>query len=102
MCARHVRPRPDLRGLLALTLLNPATIAYFAALVAGGAAGQATLAARAAFALGAFAASASWQLFLIAVGTVMVARLPPSARMWTGVAGNLVIAGLAIAILVRG
>lgn len=83
-------------GVLGLTLLNPATVVYFAALVLGrGGSGGGGW-----FAVGAFAASASWQL-LIAAGGSLVGRLVTSRRgqLVTAMIASIVIAALAIRIL---
>jgi arginine exporter protein ArgO len=83
-------------GILGLTLLNPATVIYFAALVLGrGGAGGGVR-----FVLGAFLASASWQL-LIAGGGALAGRLLTGlrGRMVTAFASSLVIAVLAIRLL---
>jgi arginine exporter protein ArgO len=90
------RPTTALRayaGILGLTLLNPATVVYFAALVLGrGGAGGGVW-----FVLGAFLASASWQL-LIAGGGSLVGRLLTGerGRLITALVSSLVIAVLAI------
>lgn len=91
-------------GLLALTLLNPATIVYFAALVLGQRASTvAGLPAGAAFALAAFAASASWQLLLAAggaaLGRVLTGR---RGRLATGMVSSGVIGLFAARLLVGG
>ncbi|MBW4702195.1 MULTISPECIES: LysE family transporter [unclassified Micromonospora] len=89
-------------GVLALTLLNPATVVYFTALVLGRAdAARAAPAAAALFVLGAFVASASWQL-LIAGGGTLVGRVlaGPRGRLVTGLLSSLIIAALAVAVLV--
>ena len=82
---------------LGLTLLNPVTITYFAALILGlqddALAGAG---AKALFVAGAFAASASWQVLLIAAGAVLHHRLPERAQLVTGAIGNLVILGFAV------
>lgn len=87
---------PTYLRFLGLTLLNPATVIYFAALIlalpdVGRGPGE-----RGAFVAGAFLASLSWQLVLAAVGAVAHHRLP--ARFQTGVSllGNLVICGFAV------
>jgi arginine exporter protein ArgO len=80
-------------GVLGLTLLNPATVIYFAALVLGrGGAGGGPW-----FVVGAFVASASWQL-LIAGGGSLVGRLltGPRGRLVTALVSSVVIAILAI------
>jgi arginine exporter protein ArgO len=83
-------------GILGLTLLNPATVIYFAALVLGrgGSGGGAW------FVIGAFLASASWQL-LIAGGGSLVGRLLTGerGRMITALISSAVITILAIRLL---
>ncbi|MFY1623973.1 LysE family transporter [Micromonospora sp. WMMD723] len=89
-------------GVLALTLLNPATVVYFAALVLGRAdAARAAPAAAALFVLGAFVASASWQLLIAGSGTLVGRVLAgPRGRLVTGLLSSLIIAALAVAMLV--
>ncbi|WP_410815110.1 LysE family transporter [Micromonospora sp. 067-2] len=106
--ATHVRTRRGLDtplrafgGILALTLLNPATVVYFAALVLGrGDAIDAAGSTAALFVLGAFVASASWQL-LIAGGGTLVGRLitGPKGRMATALVSSAIMAGLAAGIV---
>jgi arginine exporter protein ArgO len=97
--AERVAPATPARayaGVLALTLLNPATVIYFAALVIGrGGAGGGPW-----FVAGAFLASASWQL-LIAGGGSLVGRLltGPRGRTITALVSSLVIAVLAVRLL---
>lgn len=82
-----------------LTLLNPTTILYFAALILGlGAFGEGPW-TRMAFVSGAFLASASWQLILAAVGAVAHHHLGERFRFWFGLAGNLVIVGFGVGLL---
>jgi arginine exporter protein ArgO len=86
-------------GLLALTLLNPATIVYFAALVLGRQASDGlTVAGEALFVLGAFLASASWQLLIAGSGS-LVGRLltGPRGRLATALVSAAVIVALAAA-----
>jgi threonine/homoserine/homoserine lactone efflux protein len=81
---------------LALTSVNPATVAYFAALIAGlPAVASAPAGAKVVFVAAAGLASLSWQLVLGAAGATLHHRLPPSARLWTGVAGNALVLALA-------
>ena len=97
--ARTERPATALRaylGILGLTLLNPATVIYFAALVLGrGGEGGGVW-----FVAGAFLASASWQL-LIAGGGLLVGRLLTGerGRMITSLVSSAVIAVLAVLIV---
>jgi arginine exporter protein ArgO len=87
--------------LLALTLLNPMTIVYFAALVLGRQAGDGlTAAGEAAFVAGAFLASASWQL-LVAGGGTLVGRLltGPRGRLVTALLSSALILVLAAALV---
>src|SRR5574341_1874244 len=82
---------------LGLTLLNPATFAYFAAIILGGGAGGLdTLAARGLFIAGAGIASLSWQTLLAAIGALAHRHLSPMFRLLTGVVGNLVVIGLGV------
>ena len=78
-------------AFLGITLLNPMTVAYFAALVLGLPAIRGGAAERAAFAIGAFAVSASWQLLLAAFGAVLHRRASAGMRELTSLAGNVVI-----------
>jgi arginine exporter protein ArgO len=82
--------------ILGLTLLNPATVIYFAALVLGrgGSGGGAW------FVIGAFLASASWQL-LIAGGGSLIGRVLTGerGRMITALVSSGVITVLAVRLL---
>ena len=89
-------------GVLALTLLNPATVVYFAALVLGRSdAADPDPGTAAMFVLGAFLASASWQL-LVAGGGSLVGRAlaGPRGRRWTALTSSAIIAVLAVVTLV--
>jgi len=84
-------------SILGLTLLNPATVVYFVALVLGrGDAGGGLW-----FVAGAFLASASWQL-AIAGGGSLVGRLLTGTRgrLVTALISSSVIAALAVHMLV--
>ncbi|MDN0197728.1 LysE family transporter [Streptomyces sp. S.PNR 29] len=73
-------------GLLGITLLNPTTVIYFAALVLGSRSADAVSPLeQAVFVLAAFAASASWQLLLAGGGALLGGAL-------TGHRGRLVTA----------
>ena len=81
---------------LALTSVNPLTVAYFAALNAGlPTVASASVAAKLSFVAAACAATLSWQLVLGAAGATLHHKLPTSARLWTGVAGNALVLALA-------
>ncbi|MEV4348150.1 LysE family transporter [Actinoplanes sp. NPDC049596] len=97
---RDQHPATPLRayaGVLGLTLLNPATVIYFAALVLGrGGAGGGMW-----FVAGVVLASASWQL-VIAGGGSLVGRwlTGERGRMITTLVSSAVIAVLAVKLLV--
>lgn len=88
--------------LLGITLLNPVTIVYFAALVVGNKSAAAFDAVPQAsvFVLAAFCASASWQLFL-AFGGALLGRLVTGARgrLVTGLVSSAIVGGLAVKLL---
>lgn len=98
---RRERPATPVRayaGILALTLLNPATVIYFAALVLGrSGSGGGVL-----FVLGAFLASASWQL-LLAGGGSLVGRVLTGerGRRITALVSSVMIGAMAAQIFFR-
>ena len=111
-----VTPGRAYLGVLPLTLLNPATVIYFSALVLGRQAqGTRSVAASVVFVLAAFAASASWQLLIAASGIVTanaflyeLADAPhgrvlagPRGRFGTALVSSVLIGVLAVALLVR-
>ena len=85
-------------AFLGLTLLNPLTVTYFAALILGLAATGAEPSQKAAFVAGAFLASLSWQTLLAAVGALLHRRLSPSLRAGVILLGNAIILGFAAVI----
>jgi arginine exporter protein ArgO len=85
---------------LGLTLINPATVIYFAALILGLPSAGRDPVARVAFVVGAFGASMAWQLTLARFAAVGHHRLPPSARLATSVLGSVVIVVFALRIAV--
>jgi threonine/homoserine/homoserine lactone efflux protein len=92
---------PAGRGLylrfVGLTSINPVTVAYFAADMAGlPAVAGAPVGAKVIFVTAAGIASLSWQLLLAGAGAALHHRLPPSARVVTAVAGNAIVLGLAV------
>ncbi|WP_137994202.1 LysE/ArgO family amino acid transporter [Streptomyces vilmorinianum] len=83
---------------LGITILNPMTVIYFAALIlATGPSGPATPLDRTAFVAAALAASASWQLFLASGGALLGRGLTgPRGRLATALASSALITGLAV------
>jgi threonine/homoserine/homoserine lactone efflux protein len=86
---------------LAITLLNPTTILYFAALILGRPELGSGPAERAAFIVGAALASTSWQLFLALLGSLFHQRLPWKAQLGISLLGNAVVLAFAI-VIARG
>ncbi|HEU0235338.1 MAG TPA: LysE family transporter [Candidatus Limnocylindrales bacterium] len=85
-----------------LTLLNPMTVIYFAALMLGLPEIGSGIPERGAFVVGALAASLSWQLVLAAVGAIAHRRLPARFQVGVSLAGNVVIAAFAVRIALGG
>lgn len=85
-----------------LTLLNPLTIVYFAALILGRDP-EATLstADRIAFVIGAGLASLSWQTLLAGTGATARRYLSPRFQYFASLFGNLVVFALGLRILIR-
>ncbi|MFC8372430.1 MULTISPECIES: LysE family transporter [unclassified Streptomyces] len=80
-------------SLLGITLLNPTTVIYFAALVLGSRSGEAAgPVEQSVFVAAAFAASASWQVLLAGGGALL-------GRSLTGHRGRLVTALVASAVM---
>jgi arginine exporter protein ArgO len=86
-------------GMLGMTLLNPWTVIYFAALMIGGSGSSAHpgIGERVAFVVAAFVASASWQL-LLAGGGALLGRLLTGrlGRLSTALASSVLTTALAI------
>ncbi|MFI1937964.1 LysE family transporter [Streptomyces purpureus] len=91
-------------GLVGITLLNPLTVIYFAALVLGTRTAEAPgVLEQAVFVLAAFTASASWQLLLAGGGALLGRALTgPRGRLGTALAAGALITAFAIDLLVRG
>jgi arginine exporter protein ArgO len=90
-------------GVLGLTILNPATIIYFAALVLGQKATGITVSrsAELVFVVAVFVASASWQLLLAIGGSALGRTLSgPRGRLVTALVSSAVIVVLAIRTLI--
>ncbi len=112
--ARHRTPRTASRtddaplgparaylGLWGITMANPLTVIYFAALVLGSQTGAAADAPeRTVFVLAAFAASSSWQLLLAGGGALLGRLLTGSrGRLLTALTSSAVITALAVRML---
>ena len=91
-------------AFLGLTLLNPMTVTYFAALILGLGTTGGDAAQKVGFVVGAFGASLSWQTIIAAAGAAMHRRLSPGLRLAVGIVGNAIVlgfAGVIVAGLVR-
>jgi threonine/homoserine/homoserine lactone efflux protein len=86
--------------VLALTLLNPATVIYFATLAVGLPNIASDLAARALFVVGTALASLSWQWLLAGSGSALHGRVPPRLGLVTGIASSAIIGALAVKIAI--
>ncbi|MEV2212176.1 LysE family transporter [Streptomyces sp. NPDC050997] len=89
-------------GLLGITLLNPTTVIYFAALVLGTRAEEAVRPLeQGVFVLAAFTASASWQLLLAGGGALLGRALTGHrGRLMTALLSSGVMTALAVRMLV--
>jgi arginine exporter protein ArgO len=85
---------------LGLTLLNPITVTYFAALILGLKGAGVGPVEKGAFVAGAFVASLSWQLLLAAVGAFLHRRLSPGLRAGVIVLGNAIVLLFALVIAI--
>lgn len=107
--ATVTRPGRAYLTLLGITLLNPQTVLYFAALVVGSTATAAldgsapAWLSGAIFVLAAFCASASWQLLLVGGGVALGRALTGhTGRLITGLASGALIIAFAAALLLAG
>jgi threonine/homoserine/homoserine lactone efflux protein len=83
---------------LALTLLNPATVIYFASLAVGLPTISSEPGARVLFVAGAGLSSLSWQWLLAGAGSALHGRVPARLGILTGIASSAIIALLALKI----
>ena len=84
--------------VLALTLLNPATVIYFASLAVGLPTLSSETGARVLFVGGAGLASLSWQWLLAGAGSALHGRVPTRLGLVTSVTSSAIIAVLALKI----
>jgi threonine/homoserine/homoserine lactone efflux protein len=80
---------------LVLTMLNPPTVIYFVSLAVALPEVSADFASRAAFVVGAFLSSLSWQEFLALVGAMLHGRLTRRLQRITAIVSSLIILALA-------
>jgi threonine/homoserine/homoserine lactone efflux protein len=80
---------------LGLTMLNPPTVIYFVSLAIALPEVSADFASRAAFVVGAFLSSLSWQEVLALAGAILHGRLTPRLQRTTAVISSLIILALA-------
>jgi arginine exporter protein ArgO len=93
-------PRRIYAAFLGITLLNPMTITYFAALILGLGGIGSGAPEKIAFVAGAFAASLSWQMLIAAAGAALHRRLAPRLRIAVGLTGNAIVLAFAAAIAI--
>lgn len=92
------RPGRAYLTFVGLTVVNPTTVVYFAALATGGSVGGATASAvrAAAFVVGAFTASAAWQLVIAGAGHGAGQMLTGTrGRRWAAIVGSTIVVVLA-------
>ncbi len=85
---------------LGLTAINPATLIYFGAITVGMADLLRSSLAALLFVVGVGTASITWQLLVVAAGALLRGRLTPRARRTTALLGNVIVAGLGLAMIV--
>ena len=95
--ARDLRPWQAFLAFLALTAVNPTTVVYFAAVIIGNPHLADGWAEGVVFVVAAFLASASWQLALAGLGSLLGRSVTSRrGRVVTAWVSGLVIAGLAV------
>jgi threonine/homoserine/homoserine lactone efflux protein len=90
------RTRRTYVGFLGMTLLNPLTVLYFAALVIAGQAPVAGTASASALVVGVFLASLSWQLLLAGTGALLHHTRLGVSRIWTGLIAKMLVGAFAV------
>jgi threonine/homoserine/homoserine lactone efflux protein len=83
-----------------LTLLNPATVAYFVTLAVGLPELAQDAGSRVAFAIGASLGSLSWQTLLAAIGAALHTRLTPRVELATALLSSAILVAFALKIAV--
>jgi threonine/homoserine/homoserine lactone efflux protein len=83
-----------------LTLLNPATVAYFVSLAVGLPQIAQDAGSRLAFAVGASLSSLSWQTLLAGIGAALHTRLTPRIELATALLSSAILVGFALKIAI--
>ena len=83
---------------IGLTLLNPATVAYFVTLAVGLPQIAQDAGSRLAFAVGASLSSLSWQTLLAGIGAALHTRLTPRIELATALLSSAILVGFAFKI----
>jgi len=83
---------------IGLTLLNPATVAYFVTLAVGLPQIAQDAGSRLAFAVGASLSSLSWQTLLAGIGAALHTRLTPRIELATALLSSAILVGFALKI----
>ncbi|MEV0731255.1 LysE family transporter [Polymorphospora sp. NPDC050346] len=96
---RSPGPRRRFTAFLALTMINPATLVYFAAITTGLGTVSQTRATSTAFIVGVGLASVAWQILLVAVGSTLKTHAGQGAQRVTVLAGNAVVGVLGLLIV---
>lgn len=95
------RAWPTFAAFVGLTLLNPATLLYFAALAVGLADRLAGAGQRTAFVLAVGIGSLLWQAALALLGTRLGRVDRPGVQRWTRRAGGVLLVGFALLLLLE-
>ena len=93
--SRETRPGNTYLLFLGLTMLNPPTVIYFISLAVALPEVSADFASRAAFVVGAFLSSLSWQELLALAGAMLHGRLTPRLQRITALVSTVIILALA-------
>jgi len=94
--SRETRPGNTYLLFLGLTMLNPPTVIYFISLAVALPEVSADFASRAAFVVGAFLSSLSWQELLALAGAMLHGRLTPRLQRITALVSTVIILALAV------
>ena len=92
----ETRPGNTYLLFLGLTMLNPPTVIYFISLAVALPEVSADFASRAAFVVGAFLSSLSWQELLALAGAMLHGRLTPRLQRITALVSTVIILALAV------